>query len=115
MPTAPVRQPADPRLIPHLPRVRTGLRLGTVPQMVVLTFGAIGLRLLPWTAWLSTSLKPHHSTDNWDLAWSGFDIVLASLFMLTAMPRGTAVLLPASAAATAPYNRGCVVRRDARE
>jgi predicted branched-subunit amino acid permease len=77
------------------------LKLPIAPRWIVLIFGAIGLGLLPWTAWLSTSLKPHHSTDNWDLAWSGFDSALAALFMLTAYAAWhRRPWLPASAAAT---------------
>ena len=67
----------------------------------MLIFGAIGLALLPWTVFLSTSLKAHHSTDNWDLAWSGFDTVLAGLFMLTAYAAWhQRAWLPAAASAT---------------
>jgi hypothetical protein len=51
---------------------------------VVIVFGAIGIGLLPWTVWLSASLKPHHVTHRWDLAWSGFDTGLALLFLSTA-------------------------------
>ena len=51
--------------------------------MIVL-FGAAGVALLPWTVWLSSSLSPHHRTENWDLAWSGYDSVLALSFLLTA-------------------------------
>ncbi len=40
--------------------------------------------MLPWTIWLSASLKPHHVTNDWDLAWSGFDSALALLFIATA-------------------------------
>ena len=47
-------------------------------------FGAAGVALLPWTAWLSSSLPPHHGTENWDLAWSVFDSILAVSFLLTA-------------------------------
>jgi hypothetical protein len=53
-------------------------------ELVVLAFGAIGIGLLPWTIWLSASLSPHHVTDRWDLAWSGFDSGLALLFLATA-------------------------------
>jgi hypothetical protein len=60
-------------------------RSWTFREWVVLGFGAIGLALLPWTIWLSTSLKPHHVTDRWDLAWSGFDTGLAMLFLATAV------------------------------
>jgi len=56
----------------------------TLREWVVLAFSAVGLGLLPWTIWLSTSLKPHHVTNRWDLAWSGFDTGLAVLFLATA-------------------------------
>ena len=59
-------------------------RSWTFREWVVIGFAAIGLALLPWTIWLSESLKPHHVTDRWDLAWSGFDTGLAVLFLATA-------------------------------
>lgn len=52
---------------------------------VVIVFAAIGIGLLPWALWLSESLEPHHASDNWDLAWSAFDSVLALLFLATAL------------------------------
>jgi len=51
---------------------------------VPVAFAGAGIALLPWTIWLSTSLKPQHQTHNWDLAWSGFDTGLAIAFLLTA-------------------------------
>jgi hypothetical protein len=51
----------------------------------VALFTAIGLAMLPWTIWLSASLAPHHETEHWDLAWSGFDAGLAAAFLLTAL------------------------------
>ena len=48
-------------------------------------FTAFGVAILPWTIWLSVSLKPHHETNHWDLAWSGFDTGLALAFLLTAL------------------------------
>jgi hypothetical protein len=51
---------------------------------VIGVFTTIGLGMLPWTIWLSASLKPHHETEHWDLAWSGFDTGLAIAFLLTA-------------------------------
>jgi 4-amino-4-deoxy-L-arabinose transferase-like glycosyltransferase len=52
---------------------------------VVLIYGVIGLGLLPWALWLSAALKPHHVTERWDLAWSGFDTGLALMFLSTAL------------------------------
>jgi hypothetical protein len=60
------------------------LRPSSLREWVVIVFGLIGLGLLPWTLWLSESLKPHHVTNSWDLAWSGFDTGLALLFIATA-------------------------------
>jgi hypothetical protein len=60
------------------------LRPTTLRHWVIGVFGAIGLGLLPWTIWLSASLKPRHVTGRWDLAWSGFDMGLAVAFLLTA-------------------------------
>ena len=57
----------------------------TFREWLVLGFGAIGVALLPWTIWLSESLHPHHVTNRWDLAWSGFDTGLAVLFLATAL------------------------------
>jgi hypothetical protein len=57
----------------------------TFRQYVMVVFGAIGVGLLPWTLWLTSSLKPHHSTEHWDVAWAGFDAGLAVAFVLTAL------------------------------
>jgi hypothetical protein len=61
------------------------LRPTTLRHWVVGLFAVVGLAMLPWTIWLSTSLKPHHETEHWDLAWSGFDAGLAVAFLLTAL------------------------------
>jgi hypothetical protein len=60
-------------------------RPNTLRQWVIVVFGALGIGLLPWTIWLSSTLKPHHVTERWDVAWSGFDTGLALLFVLTAI------------------------------
>ena len=59
-------------------------RSWTFREWVVLGFATVGFALLPWTIWLSESLHPHHVTNRWDLAWSGFDTGLAVLFLSTA-------------------------------
>jgi hypothetical protein len=61
------------------------LRPATLRLLVIGLFTAIGVAMLPWTAWLSASLPPHHETEHWDLAWSGFDAALAVAFLLTAL------------------------------
>jgi hypothetical protein len=60
------------------------LRPTALRHWVIALFGAIGIALFPWTIWLSSSLKAHHETRHWDLAWSGFDSALALAFLLTA-------------------------------
>jgi hypothetical protein len=57
----------------------------TLRNIVVVAFAAVGIGLLPWTIWLSASLGPRHSTNHWDLAWSGFDSGLAVMFLSTAV------------------------------
>lgn len=61
------------------------LRPSGLRQWVILVFGTVGVGLLPWTIWLSSSLKPRHVTEQWDIAWSGFDSGLAVAFLLTAL------------------------------
>jgi hypothetical protein len=52
-----------------------------VPRLLALA--AIGL--VPWTLWLTFSLPSRHVTDDYDLAWVGFDIALAAAFAATAL------------------------------
>src|ERR671931_849032 len=63
------------------------MKLSPAPlrHWVAALFAAAGLVLLPWTIWLAASLEPHHETTSWDLAWSGFDMGLAVMFLLTAL------------------------------
>ena len=48
----------------------------------LLALAAIGL--VPWTLWLTFSLPSSHVTDDYDLAWVGFDVALAAAFAATA-------------------------------
>src|SRR5262249_46217272 len=70
----------------HLRQCRQAMRdrPATLRRWIVIVFGVGGVLLLPWTVWLSTSLQPHHVTEHWDLAWSGFDTGLALLFLARA-------------------------------
>ena len=63
----------------------TRLRSISLRQFVVVAFGAVGVLLLPWTAFLSLSLPSRHASTHWDLAWTGFDVGLAILFGATAI------------------------------
>ena len=52
---------------------------------MVVAYATVGIGLLPWAVWLSTSLPPSHHSAHWDLAWSGFDVGLAIGFCGTAV------------------------------
>jgi hypothetical protein len=72
-----------------------------VRRWVAPFFLVAGLGLLPWTLWLLRSLEPEHRTGRWDVAWSGFDTLLAVFFLLTALAAYRRSLwLEACAAAT---------------
>jgi hypothetical protein len=48
----------------------------------------LGIGLVPWTLLLAFTLPDHHGTNHYNLAWTGFDIVLAGFLIATAI--GTA-------------------------
>jgi hypothetical protein len=52
----------------------------TVPLLAALAFGLIG-----WTLYLTYVLPAHHVTDEWWLAWAGFDLALAAAIGFTAL------------------------------
>jgi hypothetical protein len=56
----------------------------TLRRVVIALFGLIGIALVPWGIWLGASLEPQHTTNRWDVVWTGFDIGLALAFGLTA-------------------------------
>jgi hypothetical protein len=60
-------------------------RLGTLRAWVIVVFGAIAIFLVPWAIWLGATLRPDHTTDRWDVVWTGFDVGLAVAFGLTAL------------------------------
>lgn len=51
-----------------------------------LLFAAVALALVPWTLWLGFALPSRHVVDRWDLAWAGFDMILAAGLLATAAP-----------------------------
>jgi len=60
-------------------------RPSSLREWVALAYGAVGIGLLPWAFWLSSSLPATHHSAHWDLAWSGFDVGLATCFCGTAV------------------------------
>ncbi|HEV8098866.1 MAG TPA: hypothetical protein VGP56_06945 [Gaiellaceae bacterium] len=52
-----------------------------VPPLLALT----ALLLVPWTIFLATTLPSHEVAEHWDLAWAGFDLMLAAALLSTAV------------------------------
>jgi hypothetical protein len=68
-------EPAEKAEPPIVPRVRGWL----APLFFLAGFG-----LVPWTLYLFATLPGRHlQTGYYDLAWGGFDLALASLFVAT--------------------------------
>jgi hypothetical protein len=55
------------------------------PRWVVPLFGLGALLVLPWVALLVILLPSDHQAAHWDVAWAGFDIALALLFLAVAV------------------------------
>jgi hypothetical protein len=55
-----------------------------------------------WSAWLTVTLPHRHLTPNWNIAWGGFDVILAIALIATGISawRGSA-WFPTTAVATA--------------
>jgi hypothetical protein len=45
----------------------------------------IALALVPWALWLGTVLPSHEVAEHWDIAWAGFDLILAAALLATAI------------------------------
>jgi hypothetical protein len=48
---------------------------------VVPLFALAGIVLVPWIVFLVRSLPSTHAAAHWDIAWAGFDVVLALLLL----------------------------------
>ena len=55
------------------------LRRRSVPMLL----GASAIVLVPWIAWLASSLPCRDLSQHWGLAWAGFDTALATGLALT--------------------------------
>ena len=71
---------------------------------LLLVVGGVAVALLPWTAYLSSTLPSRHLTQHWDIAWAGLDLfeatALVALFMAV-VRRSTFVPMFAAVAGTA--------------
>ena len=52
-------------------------------RSVPLFLGAAALVLVPWIAWLASSLPCRYLSRHWGIAWAGFDTALAATLALT--------------------------------
>ncbi|HLY93994.1 MAG TPA: hypothetical protein VKP14_04020 [Gaiellaceae bacterium] len=55
-----------------------------LPRWLPRLLALVAIGLVPWTLWLTFSLPSRHITEDYDLAWVGFDIALAVAFGATA-------------------------------
>jgi hypothetical protein len=46
---------------------------------------AAAVLLIPWIAYLAVTLPDRYVAENWSLAWVGFDVLLFSMFVITAV------------------------------
>jgi hypothetical protein len=58
---------------------------GVVPRWTVPFLVALAIGLVVWTLYLTYVLPAHHVTDEWRLAWAGFDLALAGAIGCTAL------------------------------
>lgn len=54
-------------------------------QWVVPLFALGALLLVPWVVLLAVTLPSHHRAAHWDVAWVGFDVLLALLLLTVAI------------------------------
>jgi hypothetical protein len=76
-----------------------GNGFGVVPRWTVSLLIALAVGLVGWTLYLTYVLPAHHVTDEWRLAWAGFDLALAAAITCTAV--GIAIDAPWLEAAAA--------------
>jgi hypothetical protein len=73
-----------------------------VPRWVAPFFLVVGIGLVLWTIWIAYDLPRRHVARHWDVAWAGFDVMMAALLLVTAYGAARrAVWLPSAAAASA--------------
>ena len=73
---------------------------GFVRRWSPFVLGGVAVALLPWTFWLSIALPASHLAERWDVAWVGFDLMLAGTLAATALAAARrSPLLPVGATA----------------
>jgi len=65
-------------------RVVRGVLRRSRYERLALALVVVGVGLVPWTVYLVFTLPSRHVQDEfYDLAWAGFDVLLASMLVLT--------------------------------
>ena len=73
-----------------------------VPRWVAPFFLVVGVGLVLWTIWIAYDLPRRHVARHWDVAWAGFDVMMAALLLVTAYGAARrAAWLQSAAAASA--------------
>jgi hypothetical protein len=52
-------------------------------KWAIIGLGTVAVILFPWSAYLSYSLPSRHLTPHWNVAWAGFDLLMAASVVLT--------------------------------
>ena len=58
-------------------------RLSKHPK-IALIYALMALFMLPWAFNLARILPERHIVTNWSLVWTGFDLIMGIIFMITA-------------------------------
>jgi hypothetical protein len=82
-------------------RLATVNNNGQIPRWVAPVFGVAAAVLVPTVVLLLVALPSEHKAEHWDVAWGGFDVMLALILLAVAITawRGSAWLEAAAAAA----------------
>src|SRR6185312_8601452 len=63
----------------------------------------VGIGLVLWTIWIAYDLPRRHVARHWDVAWAGFDVMMAALLLVTAYGAARrAVWLPRPCSSATP-------------
>lgn len=61
------------------------VRVEQLPRWLPNLLGGVAVALLPWALLLNFELPSRHLVRHWDVAWTGFDFVLAASLLATAV------------------------------
>lgn len=72
----------------------SGRRMSLLRRRALVVYGVFALALIPWTAYLGSSLPSRHETAHWNLLWAGFDVGLfiSGVATAVAVMRGSRAL-----------------------